>query len=154
MTNYRPHLETGGAAGTIANHTMGHRQGERNKVIKTLKMPETDEEAKNSILVCYSGGLMAAHLFGIYDSYRAEGEGAGAAWRATIQSHLDMVYPAWREDFVFAPDALLTPAEAEERTNWAASSWRNWAAAGRLPGAFKKGKQWLIPLSVVDGWQG
>lgn len=48
-----------------------------------------------------------------------------------------------------APDELLTPAEAAALTNGAESTWRNMAANGELPGAFKKGKQWLIPRSVV-----
>jgi hypothetical protein len=39
----------------------------------------------------------------------------------------------------------LTPAEAAALTNTAESTWRNKAAAGQVPGAIKKGKQWLIP---------
>lgn len=43
----------------------------------------------------------------------------------------------------------LTPDEIAERTGDAASGWRNKAAAGKIPGAIKKGKQWLIPASAV-----
>ena len=44
---------------------------------------------------------------------------------------------------------FLTPAEAAERTGTAESTWRNKAAAGKIPGAIKKGKQWLLPVSVL-----
>lgn len=44
-----------------------------------------------------------------------------------------------------APDEMLTPADMAECTGMAASTWRNKAAAGEVPGAIKKGKQWLIP---------
>lgn len=46
--------------------------------------------------------------------------------------------------------SVLTPAEAAELTNTHESGWRNRAAAGEIPGAFKKGKQWLIPRSAVE----
>jgi len=48
-----------------------------------------------------------------------------------------------------APDELLTPAEVAEITGTADSTWRNKAAAGEIPGAVKKGKQWLLPRSVL-----
>jgi hypothetical protein len=48
-----------------------------------------------------------------------------------------------------APDTMLTPAEAAEISDVAESTWRNKAAAGEIPGAFKKGKQWLLPQSVI-----
>lgn len=48
-----------------------------------------------------------------------------------------------------APDKLLTPAEAAEATGTSESNWRNKAAAGEIPGAIKKGKQWLLPRSVL-----
>lgn len=48
-----------------------------------------------------------------------------------------------------APDEMLTPAEIAEATGTAESSWRNKAAAHQIPGATKKGKQWLLPRSVV-----
>lgn len=44
---------------------------------------------------------------------------------------------------------VLTPAEVAELTSTAESGWRNKCAAGAFPGAFKKGKQWLIPRSVL-----
>lgn len=57
-------------------------------------------------------------------------------------------------DMLVAPIAVgggewLTPAEAAAITGTSASGWRNRAAAGKLPGAFKKGKQWLIPSASV-----
>jgi hypothetical protein len=48
-----------------------------------------------------------------------------------------------------APDTLLTPAEVAEITVTAESTWRNKAARGEIPGAIKKGKQWLLPASVL-----
>jgi hypothetical protein len=48
-----------------------------------------------------------------------------------------------------APDTLLTPAEIAAATGTAESTWRNKAAAGAIPGAVKKGKQWLLPRSVL-----
>ena len=50
-----------------------------------------------------------------------------------------------------APDTMMTPAEVAEATETAESTWRNKAAAGEIPGAFKKGKQWLLPRSVLRG---
>lgn len=48
-----------------------------------------------------------------------------------------------------APDTMLTPVEVADKTGTAESTWRNKAAAGDIPGAVKKGKQWLLPLSVL-----
>jgi len=48
-----------------------------------------------------------------------------------------------------APDVTLTPVEVAEITNTAESTWRNKAAAGDIPGAVKRGKQWLLPRSVL-----
>ena len=49
--------------------------------------------------------------------------------------------------FGTAPDQYVTPVEVAMATDSAESSWRNKAAAGDIPGALKKGKQWLLPLS-------
>jgi len=43
------------------------------------------------------------------------------------------------------PRQYVTPNEAAAFTGTAESGWRNRAAAGDIPGAVKKGKQWLIP---------
>lgn len=52
----------------------------------------------------------------------------------------------------WAPVAdYLTPAEAAQATGTSESHWRNKAAAGKVPGAIKKGKQWLLPRSFVTG---
>lgn len=48
-----------------------------------------------------------------------------------------------------APDEMLTPAEIAEATGTAESTWRNKAAGRRIPGATKRGKQWLLPRSVI-----
>ncbi len=47
------------------------------------------------------------------------------------------------------PRQYVTPNEAAAFTGTAESSWRNRAAAGEIPGAVKKGKQWLIPWPQV-----
>jgi hypothetical protein len=44
----------------------------------------------------------------------------------------------------------LTPAEAAALTGTSESSWRNRCAAGQVEGAFKKGKQWIIPHASVE----
>lgn len=46
-------------------------------------------------------------------------------------------------------DDWLTPAEVAALTDTAESGWRNKAAAGDIPGAVKKGKQWLLPRSIL-----
>ena len=51
--------------------------------------------------------------------------------------------------FASAHDEWLTPAEIAGMTNTAESGWRNKAAAGEIPGAYKKGKQWLIPAHTL-----
>jgi len=48
-----------------------------------------------------------------------------------------------------APDTFFTPAEVAEKTGTAESTWRNKAAAGEIPGAIKKGKQWLLPQTAL-----
>jgi hypothetical protein len=49
-----------------------------------------------------------------------------------------------------AEDQYLTPPEIAAMTGKSESNWRNKAAAGEFPGAQKKGKVWLIPLSVLQ----
>jgi hypothetical protein len=51
-------------------------------------------------------------------------------------------------------DKWLTPAEAAELTDTSESHWRNRCASGQVAGAFKKGKQWLIPRATVAGQTG
>lgn len=48
-----------------------------------------------------------------------------------------------------AADRFVTPAEVAEATGTAESGWRNKAAAGDIPGVIKKGKQWLLPVSIL-----
>jgi len=48
-----------------------------------------------------------------------------------------------------APDTMLTPVEVANISGMAESTWRNRAASGDVPGAIKKGKQWLLPQSVL-----
>jgi hypothetical protein len=55
------------------------------------------------------------------------------------------LFMAW----IRAETEYLTPAEIAERTGTAESGWRNKAAAQEIPGAVKKGKQWLLPEVVL-----
>lgn len=48
-----------------------------------------------------------------------------------------------------APDTYLTPQEVADLTATSESNWRNKAAGGDIPGAYKAGKQWLLPASVL-----
>lgn len=48
-----------------------------------------------------------------------------------------------------ASDEYVTPGEVAEATNTHESNWRNKAADGEIPGCVKKGKQWLLPVSVL-----
>lgn len=48
-----------------------------------------------------------------------------------------------------APDTLYVPSELAAVTEIAESTWRKYASNGTVPGAVKKGKQWLLPKSVL-----
>lgn len=48
-----------------------------------------------------------------------------------------------------APDDYFTPAEVAEATATENSGWRKKCGDGEIPGAVKKGKQWLIPGSYL-----
>lgn len=51
--------------------------------------------------------------------------------------------------YASAPDTLYSSAELAAVTETAESTWRKYAANGAVPGAVKKGKQWLLPKSVL-----
>lgn len=51
-----------------------------------------------------------------------------------------------------AKQTYLTPMEIAEATNTSESNWRNKAAAGEIIGAFKAGKQWLIPTTSLRAY--
>lgn len=61
--------------------------------------------------------------------------------------------PMVREVTLFLKDgsaeSWMTPKEVAEATGTSDSQWRNKAAAGQIPGAVKKGKQWLLPRSML-----
>jgi hypothetical protein len=48
-----------------------------------------------------------------------------------------------------AEDKVVTSEEAAEITGEAASTWRNRANRGEVPGARKMGKTWLLPVSAL-----
>lgn len=43
----------------------------------------------------------------------------------------------------------LTTSEAAALSGTSESGWRNRAAAGKIPGAWKAGRDWMIPRSAV-----
>ena len=51
--------------------------------------------------------------------------------------------------FASAPDVLYAPSELASVTSIAESTWRKYAATGFVIGSIKKGKQWLLPKSVL-----
>ena len=61
---------------------------------------------------------------------------------AALMVGMLIAYASAREDY-------HTPAEIAAATGTAESGWRNKAAAGDFPGSLKKGKQWLIPASLL-----
>ena len=54
--------------------------------------------------------------------------------------------------YASSKDAYLTPVQVAEATKDAESTWRNRAAAGEIIGAFKAGKQWLIPVTSLRAY--
>jgi hypothetical protein len=73
------------------------------------------------------------------------------AWLVSVLDDKDLrkvTISLWKA-YASAPASLVTPAEAAELTGTSESGWRNRAAAGDVPGAFKKGKQWLIPYRAL-----
>lgn len=48
-----------------------------------------------------------------------------------------------------AEDQYMSPPEIAAQTGTSESNWRNKAAAGDFPGAYKQGRVWLIPYSVL-----
>ncbi len=44
----------------------------------------------------------------------------------------------------------VTPVEAEELSGYSEEYWRQQAWLGKVPGAMKQGKQWLLPRSMVE----
>lgn len=51
--------------------------------------------------------------------------------------------------YASAPDVLFTPSELAAVTASAESTWRRYAAEGIVIGSIKKGKQWLLPQSIL-----
>lgn len=78
--------------------------------------------------------------------YRAEDYG----WLCAV-TESDDGYAAAHMFLAYASgaDSFITPAEAERYSGTPENTWRVRAADGNLPGAVKKGKQWLLPVSVM-----
>jgi Ser/Thr protein kinase RdoA (MazF antagonist) len=96
------------------------------------------------------------------DDYDAEtlveAEGNAIAYLETIEDNVasdaldrrwDILQEKMRAEAERFMANWLTPAEIAAATGTAESTWRNKAAAGQVPGAVKKGKQWLIPRAVL-----
>ncbi|MCE7937761.1 MAG: DNA-binding protein [Chloroflexi bacterium CFX6] len=75
------------------------------------------------------------------------GQDGAADWS---QDELDDA-ARWMIDSGLHMDLYLTPAEAAALTGTSESGWRNKAASGSIPGAVKKGKQWLLPRAALAG---
>lgn len=52
----------------------------------------------------------------------------------------------------FSPTVFVTPAQVAEATSTHESGWRNKCADGEIIGAFKAGKQWLIPVTALRAY--
>lgn len=51
--------------------------------------------------------------------------------------------------YASAKREYLTPVQIAEATSTSESNWRNKAASGEFVGAFKAGKQWLLPVTAL-----
>ena len=51
--------------------------------------------------------------------------------------------------FSEVPGDFVTPAQAAVLTGEAEITWRKRAAAGKIPGAHKYGKQWVLPRTAI-----
>ena len=56
------------------------------------------------------------------------------------------------EDGVHDVDKLLSARQAAELLRVSERRVRYLAAGGRLPGAWRRGRAWRIPLPAVEGW--
>jgi len=56
--------------------------------------------------------------------------------------------------YAVARERMVTPAEVAAATGTGESTWRNRAAAGDIPGALMKGKQWLLPADTLAALYG
>lgn len=68
------------------------------------------------------------------------------AWGALLGSNIP---PGEIGQHGAASHLWLTPEEAAAESGLAAGTWRWRAGRGEVPGAIKKGKQWLIPRSAL-----
>jgi len=97
--------------------------------------------------------FLLAILTGRYDFALREGRPAGSSSDAARSVEITRASAARAAEIgvtIHPPEGQwLSPDEAAALTSTSASSWRNRAAAGKIPGAFKKGKQWLIPRATV-----
>lgn len=77
----------------------------------------------------------------------------GQAYAAEWDAETEQAMPLTDEDGNYIPvtleDEFVTPAEAARLTGTDESTWRYRLIDGKIRGAFKKGKQWLIPRSSV-----
>lgn len=71
----------------------------------------------------------------------------GSIAQTVGKTEADLIAAGFRE--VVDTDSWITPVEIARQTETSESYWRNAAAAGKLAGAAKKGKQWLIPRATV-----
>jgi len=71
-----------------------------------------------------------------------------------VQERDALALHIWLAKCALSPaDEWLTPVQVAEMTHTTESGWRNKCAAGAIPGAIKRGKQWLLPKSIL-GYMG
>ena len=152
LTN--PHFNNLTAIIRVAFRSSTWRQNHADVPVKTLEknfsnlvLFKPDEAVPNKVQVisAFSDLIMAltqadSRLLYTKDDYQwfIEVLDADEWWKLALMC-------AWYS----APDTRLTPVEIAEKTGTNESTWRNKAASGEIPGATKKGKQWLLPRSVL-----
>lgn len=147
-----PHFNNLAAIIRVAVRSSGWRTKHADVPVKTLEKGFSDlvlfsemPPDKTQVIEQFGNLILAIsqadeRLFYTEDDYRwfVEVLDADEWWKLALMC-------AWYS----APDEQLTPSEIAAKTDTNESTWRNKAAFGQVPGAIKKGKQWLLPRSVL-----
>lgn len=109
----------------------GIRLGDRTKILAAIAAITPELSTISPRLQFHSDDI--TWLVGVMDR--------NTEWWTTVLSMLLAV--------ASATDKYYSPAELAQVTSTAESTWRLYAADGTVPGAVKKGKQWLLCRSVI-----
>jgi cytosine/adenosine deaminase-related metal-dependent hydrolase len=128
---------TGRPAGALGDSALGLEQAlrehlERARVYTGLLEVCLDESTTDDLRAAGRAFL---------EEYRLRARRSEDALRSQIADHVALC----RRSLEF-----VTPREAARLTDVAESTWRARAASGDVPGALKKGKQWLLPAAEVQ----